>query len=387
MDFTFSKNEKLLQNAVREYMRDRVLPIAAQENPKVPLPKKDVLDILTSLISLGYIGSQIPMAQGGPGLTHTETGILFQELGKVWASLGAIVMANANATFLTAASKNGHLIEKWLDALLNADVIGCVALTEPGAGTDLSEMETTARLEKDTFIINGTKTWVSNGAIADVAIVAVKMRGSDENRPSFGYLLVEKKISPFHTIETPKMGLKGLSTAVLKFSDCPVPEGNRLEIQGRAPDQIKPKNLPDNYLIPMLAIGIGEAALDAAVTYARQRIQFGKELGRFQMIQKMIAEMATQMDAAKLLCYRALKLMDEGTIRPRESAMAMAFAKTTATDVASKAIQIHGAYGYSDEFPMERYYRDAASLTVMAGTPSLHQLKIAENILGINAMT
>ncbi len=385
MDFNFSKQEKLLQGSVREYFRNKIVPVADELDRKAPLTRRDALGFIENLVSFGYVGSLVPEAENGPGLSHVETGIIFLELGKAWAALGAIAASTSHALTMISKSKRVPGIKYAMDRLMSSKSLGCVAVTEPFAGTDLSAIKTTAIPEGDTYIINGTKTWVSNGSVADMVLVTVKMESAGNGNP-YGILLVEKEASFFDTTEIPKMGLKGLSTARLFFDDCRVPGENLLQFDENdspAAELILPHTSCEK---TALALGLTEAALEAAVSYARKRVQFGSPLARFQMIQKMIAEMAIGLDAGKLLYFRSMKMLDEGLKCPKELAMADSFASQTAVDATSKAIQIYGGYGYSDEYPVERFYRDAHCFSVMEGTKQIQQLKISQQITGIDAL-
>ncbi len=387
MNFNFSKEELLLKNSVREYIRDRIIPLADVRDREGPLSGKDVRECLTDLAPFGYIGPLVSVTHRGPGLSHVETGIIFQELARGWAALGAIALSTSNAISMLMNTKDSPLRSRLLPGLLSGKIIGAVAVTEPGAGTDTAAVAAAAHVEKDHYVINGEKTWVSNGAVADALLIAVNVDQPSGNGTSVQYILVEKDASPFCVEEIPKMGLKGLSTSRLVFDQCRVPKDNLIGFRPRELRYASYLGDAESCLIAAMAVGIMEAALDKSVSYAKQRMQFGKVLGQFQMIQQMISEMATGLDAAALLCFRALKRLDEGAPASREIAMAKAFATNTAIDVTSKAIQIHGAYGYSDEFPMERFYRDACCLSLVDGNPDMHYLQIAEAVTGICALT
>ncbi len=386
MEFNFTSEEKMLQNSVREYLKDKIISVASEEDQKGPLSTEHARRLLTSLIPFGYIGSLTPEKNGGPELSYTEAGIILMELGKAWASLGAISATTSNAISVILSSKNKDIIKRVLSPLLHAEKTGCIALTEPWAGTDLSGIRTTAVPDGEHYIINGTKTWISNGSIADLVLLITNISESAQGQNSLGLILVERDVSPYTADEIPKMGLKALSTAKLEFKDCHVPIENLISPRGEGLNLIKQVLNEEKCHISAVAIGIAEASLETSVTYAKQREQFGKPIGQFQMIQQMIAEMATGLDAAKLLCFRAFKMLDDGIRCPKEIAMAKAYISEMTVDVTSKAIQIHGAYGYSDEFPMERHYRDAHCLTVMEGSTQIQQLLVAREILGLSAL-
>ncbi|MFO7965059.1 MAG: acyl-CoA dehydrogenase family protein [Desulfobacterales bacterium] len=377
----------LVKNSVREYIRDKIAPLADDADRRGPLSGKAARDHLNRLAPFGYVGPLVPAEDGGPGLSHVEAGIIYQELAGVWPALGLLALCTSHAGSLLLRSDNAPLRRRFLPGLLCGDIIGAVAVTEPGAGIDTTAISTSAEPSGDYYIISGEKSWVSNGGIADILIVAVNVGKNSEDVSPRQFILVEKEASMVVIEEIPKMGLKGISTSRLVFDRCKVPKQNVL-------GPIFPASRPtpdfeDAHccLSAALAVGIAATSFELSVSYARQRVQFGKVLGQFQMIQRMIAQMATGVDAAFLLCFRALKRLDEGASATKETAMAKTFAARTAVEAASTAIQIHGAYGYSDEFPMERCYRDACCLNLVGGHADMQDLRIAEAVTGFAALT
>lgn len=377
----------MLGNSVREYIRDRIIPMADAKDREGPLSAEDVREWLTKLEPFGYIGPLVSETQQGPGLSHVETGIIFQELARGWAALAAIALSTSSLISMLMNAGNGSLSSRLLPGLLSGKIIGAVAVTEPGAGTDTTAIAATANLEGDHYVISADKTWVSNGAVADVVLLAVKVGPLQDDEQSLGYILVEKDQSPFQIQEIPKIGLKGLSTAQLVLGKCRVPRENLIEVRPRGSRPASHLGASEACLTAAMAVGITQAALERSISYVKTRVQFGKVLGQFQMIQQMISEMATSLEASILLCFRALQTLDEGVTASREVAMARSFSTKTAIDVTSKAIQIHGSYGYSDEYPMERFYRDACALSMMGGNPDLQHLQIAEAVTGLGALT
>jgi len=384
MNVYLTKEERLLQTSAREFLKDKIRPIAAEQERKGPLGEALAKSLLKEMAHLGFIGPFVPESEKGPQLNHTEAGLIYLELGKVWASLAIIALFTSCVIAMISSAKNDKLKDRYLFPLLKADIIGAAAVTEPSAGTDTAAVKATAFFDEDMYIVNGQKSWVSNGGIADIICLSVNYLNLPKDQNGKGFLLAERKASGVLVSESPKMGLKGLSTAAITFTDCPVPETNTLL------DNTKEKQRPvrclqksEACLLSAVALGVCEAAFEQAVSYARQRVQFGKALGRFQMIAKMIAEMATGLDAARLMCFRALKMLDENKPCSKEVEMALVSSMDLASVITSKAVQIHGAYGYSDELPLERYYRDARCLDLLNGTTYLHQLRIAEDITGI----
>jgi alkylation response protein AidB-like acyl-CoA dehydrogenase len=387
MDFNLTKEQLMLQRSVQEYMHKKIMPIADEYDKKGPMAKQDAHRFLKGLLPFGYVGSLVPEELGGPGLSYVDSGIITLELRKAYASLGGIAGITSNAAVAIARSDNDMLREKCLPLLLSAEAIGCMALTEPDAGSDPSGMQTTAVPDGDHYVINGTKTWISNGSIADYVIVACVDESRDgSNRDRIFRILVEKAESPFKASEIPKMGVKSFPTSELVFSDCRVPKENIVRASGKNFDNIQKGLIVARCNAAVACVGIAEAALEAAVKHARSRSQFGKVIGKFQMIQQLIAEMAIEIEAAKLLTFKAYKMLDDGAFPRKESSMAKAYATEIGWKAASKAMQIHGAYGLSTEYPLERYFRDARCYTFPDGTTQIQHLIIGRELLGMSAI-
>jgi alkylation response protein AidB-like acyl-CoA dehydrogenase len=395
MDFELTEEQKMLQASVREYMRDNIIPVADEYDKKGPMSKADAHQFLKGLIPFGYIGSQVPESQGGPGLGYMDYAVIIFELRKAYASLGGITGITSSATHAIAQSGNELIKEKCLPGLLTADKIGCTAITEPDAGSDPSSLQTTAVADGDDYIINGTKVWISNGSIADYVILACVDESLGHGRDSIIRILVEKEVSPFQANEIPKLGVKSFPTSELVFKDCRVPKENLLQGRGVSVYQRTSGGSFDALQGGLIAArcnaavgscGIAEAALEAAIAYAKKRKQFGKVIGQFQMIQQLIAEMIIEVDAGKLLAFRAYQFLEEGKPCRAESSIAKAFCTEMAIRVTSKAMQVHGAYGLSTEYPLERYFRDARVYTFPDGTTQIQQLIIAREALGISAI-
>ena len=385
MDFDLSKDQKMLQNSVREYLKDKIAPMADDLDKKGPMSKQDAQRFLKDLEPFGYVGTLVPEKYGGPEMSYIDWAIIFEELRGTYASLGGIVGITSSTAGGLAQSNNEKIKEKTLPGLLSGDKIGCMAITEPDVGSDASAITTEAVLNGDHYVVNGTKTWISNGTIADYVILIAT------TDPSLGprgicQLLVERDVSPFESNEIHKLGVKSFPTAELVFKNCLVPKENLLAAPG---DGLKGalRNLTFARCNAAIAsVGISQAALNSAIKYARGRKQFGKPIGKFQMIQQMIAEMAAEIDASRLLTYRALHMFDKGKIPIKEASMAKAYATEAGVRITSKAIQVHGAYGLSDEYPVERYFRDARCYTVPDGTTQMQQLIIGRELLGMSAI-
>lgn len=385
MDFDLSKAQQMLQKSVREYLREKIGPIADAFDRKGPMAEGDAKQFLKDLEPFGYVGTMVPENLGGPGLGYLDWALIFEELRGTYASLGGIVGITSSAAAGICRSGNKTVIDKTAAGLLAGEKIACMAITEPDVGSDAASVRTEAVSQGDHFLVNGTKMWISNGTIADYVILVATVD------PSLGpggicQLLVERDVSPFEANEIPKMGLKSFPTAELVFNNCRVPKENLLKSPGEGLKSALADLTFARCNAAVASVGIAQAALNAAITYAKGRTQFGKPIGRFQLIQQMVADMAAEVDASRLLTYRALSLFDKGRIPIREASIAKAYATEAGVRVASKALQIHGAYGLSEEFPVERYFRDARCYTIPDGTTQMQQLIIGRELLGMSAI-
>jgi alkylation response protein AidB-like acyl-CoA dehydrogenase len=266
----------------------------------------------------------------------------------------------------------------------SGDYIGCIAITEPNAGSDVAGVELTATLDGDNYILNGTKTWISNGSIADAAFVLVTT-DKTQGPLAMSFLLVERDVSPFSTRELHKLGLRSFPTSELSFDDCRVPKVNALD-PGTGYQRTMSFFDVSRAMVGIFSTGIAQAAIDASIKYAQDRTQFGRPIGSFQMIQEMLVDMIMETEAGRLLSYRALDMLDKDEKCRWQSCLAKAYATEAAVRTTSKAIQIHGAMGLSDEYPVERYFRDARTLTIPDGTTQMQKLIVGKNALGISAL-
>jgi butyryl-CoA dehydrogenase len=378
MNFELSEEHLLIQAMVKDFAAAEVAPIAAEIDRNHRFPE----ELLPKMAKLGLMG--VPFAEefGGAGSDYLSLTIVIEELARVCASTSVIVAAHTGlgtwpiSEFGTPAQK-----DKYLHGLASGEKLGAFALTEPGAGTDASAGTTTAVLDGDEYVLNGSKIFITNGGYADSYIVTAM---TDPTRGTRGIsaFIVEKGAPGFSVGEREhKMGIKASSTTPLYFSDCRIPKDALLGKEGRG-FKIAMETFEGGRVgVAAQALGIAQGALDASVAYAKERVQFGKPIATLQAIQWMIADMATEIDAARLLVYRAAWLKDNGLPCGQEGAMAKLFAAETATRVAGKAIQIHGGYGFTESYPVERAYRDAKITEIYEGTTEVQRMTIAGNCL------
>lgn len=385
MDFDLTEEQRLLKESARRFMEREIIPIADEgDRKKVLLHKETTHGFIKKLIPQGYVGATLPEAVGGGGLANLTAGLLTEEVFRAWASLGGMVGIASGVAEAVYYSGTEEQRKRFLNPLMQGELIGCGAITEPNVGSNPAAMETTATLHGDYYILNGTKTWISNGSVADLVIVTAQ---GDRSQGGKGLLrlLVEKSVSPFTTRELPKLGLRSFPTSEIVFAECRVPRENLFGAPGSGLKETLQMFERARCWMAIGAVGMAQAAIDAAIKYSLERSQFGRPIGSFQLIQEMIADMVTETEAARFLALRGFHLIDKGVRCDRETSMAKVFATEVAVAVTSRAIQIHGAYGLSEEYSLERYFRDARSFTIPDGTTQIQKLIVGRAILGLSA--
>ncbi len=386
MIFELTDEQKMLRESVWRFLQKEVVPLASQLDREGPLGKERVKAFLKSLIPFGYLGSTIPEEAGGAGLTYLTYGMLIEELRRAYASLGGVVGITASSARTIYEAGNRPQQEGYLRPLLDGEIVGCSGITEPDAGSDAGSIRTRAVKCEGGYRLNGTKMWISNGTLADIIITYASTDPKKGTR-GISRFIVDRRESPFLSRDIRKMGVRSFPTSEIVFEDCFVPSSALLGEEGRAFKGALRNIQIARCLGAVSAVGIAQASIDASVHYVKEREQFGRPIGSFQLIQAMIAEMVTETEAARLLAYRGLDCIDRGGKFIQEASMAKYFATETAVKVTSKAVQVHGAYGLSEEFPVERFFRDARMYTVPDGTTEIQKLIIGREILGISAIT
>jgi alkylation response protein AidB-like acyl-CoA dehydrogenase len=384
MEFEWDDTERMLIDAVRRAADRAIEPVLAAHPADRPLPKSAMLDLYKVLADLGVLGARIPECEGGSGLTYMRLGMFFETLPPTvtMSMLGHEATVKRIHMLGTAEQK-----ARFLPDLIAGRRIAGMAASEPNVGSDPRGIETTARLDGDHYVLNGTKLWISNGSILDVAIIVATLGRDREGRNLITSFLVNRDESPFESREVPMTGLQQGHLAELHLRDCRVPKANILGEPGHAHAALTFTWLGNRANVGLVAVHLAHQALEASVAYAKIRRQFGKPIGAFQLVQQMLSEMATLTNASRLLCYRALALLDRGLWCHLESSMAKAYATEGALRVTQLAIQLHGSYGLTKEFPLERWARDARMLTMPDGTTQIHQLIIGRELLGVRAFS
>ncbi|HXN06245.1 MAG TPA: acyl-CoA dehydrogenase [Nitrospiria bacterium] len=378
MNFQFSEEQLMTAEMVRQFVKKEVKPHASRLDREGVFPR----ELVGQLGSLGLMGAVIPPEYGGSGMDLVSYVLAMEEISSVWASLSVIMTVN-NSLVCDPIYRFGSEDQKrkYLTPLALGQKLGCYALTEPGAGSDAGSLKTTATLKNDRFLLNGTKLFITNGREADIAIVYA-LTAPEKGKKGISAFIVEKGFSGFSVAKVEdKLGLRSSDTAELLFQDCEVPCENLLG----TPDEgfkIALATLDGGRIgIASQALGIARGCLEEATVYAKTRKQFNHSLGSFQAIQWMLADLRTELDAARLMVLRAAWLKNQGKPVTREAAMAKMLASETANRAAYKAVQIFGGYGYTKETEVERFFRDARITTLYEGTSEIQRLVISRELL------
>ncbi len=385
MDFQLTEQQKMLKTNVRVFLEREIVPAAQERDSGGPLTREETIDFIKMLMPFGYYNGWLSAEYGGSGLDHKTVGVLNEELSRAWASLaGTLLMAGGSGAILAV----GELRRKELAERVRAgEAIGAGAISEPNVGSNSTSIETTATLDGDDWVINGTKAWISNGPICDHVLVAVQTDKA-AGRAGLRWILVENEISPYDVTRSNRLlGLHAWPNGELSFQDCRVPRGNTGlggAARPAATRQFWTFEVPRS-MLAIMATGIAQAAIDASISYARERQQFGRPIASFQMVQEMIVDMIIETEAARLLAYQSLDLLDRGEDCTWQASAAKAYATEMATRVTSKAIEVHGAVGLTEELPVERYFRDARALTIPDGTTEIQKLIVGRARIGVSA--
>jgi butyryl-CoA dehydrogenase len=378
MDFNITKEQKLLQQLYKDFTENEVKPIAGEVDEEERFPAETV----EKLQKYGMMGIPIPKEYGGEGGDNLSYAMLVEELSKACATTGVIVSAHTSLCCAPIYEfGTDYQKEKYLVPLAKGELLGAFGLTEPNAGTDAAGQQTNAVLDGDDYILNGSKIFITNSGYADVYIIFAMTDKSVGTRGISAFIL-EKEFEGF-TIgkKELKMGIRGSSTCELIFENVRVPKENLLGKVGRG-FGIAMKTLDGGRIgVAAQALGIAQGAIDETVQYVKERKQFGRSIAKFQNTQFQLADMQTRTDAARLLVYRAACHKDNKLPYGKEAAMAKLFAAETAMWVTTKAVQLHGGYGYTREYPVERMMRDAKITEIYEGTSEVQKMVIAANML------
>jgi butyryl-CoA dehydrogenase len=378
MDMLLEEKHRAVRQSVRRFCDRELRPVAMQIDQEARFP----WEVVEKMGALGYFGIQVPKSLGGAGLDAVSYAIIVEEISRVSAAIGlCVTVHNSVAVYPIMAFGNREQIDRWVPPLARGEKIGAFCLTEPNAGSDAGGIEATALADGDIYRVNANKVFVTNGGIADVCLIFCRTDPA-AGRRGISVVVAERGTAGFVVGDLEDLcGMRANPVSSIRLYDCRVPKTNLLAREGMGL-KIGLAALDTGRMgIGAQAVGIAQAALEAGVRYARQRHQFGVPIERHQAIQSMIADMATQVDAARMMVYRAAALKDRNLSFSRESAMAKLFASEAATRVTDMAVQIHGGYGYSKSYPVERYYRDARVTRIYEGTSEIHRMVIAKSVM------
>lgn len=381
MDFEPSEEQRMALDGWRRQVARAVVPIAQQYHDRA-FTKEAAHEVLQVMADFGVGCGWVPEDGGGVGYDFLTSGLLFEELSRAAPDVAGLAWVHEGASLKVYANGSPEVKERYLPLMVSGKAIGCSAISEPNVGSSVREMRTRAVRDGKYFRISGEKTWTSNATVADIVLVVART-GEDE----FSMFLVDRKEHGFQTSEISKLGLNGWPLAQVVFDDVVVPEANLLGKLGSGMSETMKGFDRSRCFVSTLALGIAHTALHESIEYSKQRSQFGKLIGGHQLVQGLLAEMATDLAASQLLVYRALSMLAKGQRCALEASIAKSFATEAAQRITSKAIQIHGACGITREFPLERHFRNARMLTIPDGTTQINQLIIGRILTGMDAFS
>jgi isovaleryl-CoA dehydrogenase len=379
MEFSLTEEDRDLQQAIRKFARKEIAPVADRMDREDYFPR----ELFRRLGEQGFLAPTVPTEFGGLGLSYVAQALILEEIARVSPALALSVGAHSNL-FADNLSRNGTDAQRaaFLPSSADGSAIGALALTEPNSGSDAVSLRTRADRNDGRFVLSGSKQFITNGPVADALIVYAK---TDPERGPRGIsaFLVRRETPGFSVAKSlDKMGMRGSPTGELAFDRCSLPPEQLLGVENEGVRVMMGGLNVERAVLTAIPVGIMAECLDRSVEYARQREQFGKKIGQFELIQEKLANMSTQLEAARLLLYAALATVKEDPKRMAPAAAALTFASEASTRVALDAIQIHGGYGYMRDLPLERLARDAKLLEIGAGTSEIRRLLVARELLG-----
>jgi len=382
MDFSLTTEQKMIKDSVRKFAAEQIIPHSRQWDHDGKFPR----DLLYKMGELGYLGVPVAEEYGGTGLDYIAEAIVFEEVGYADSSVRTTLSVQMSLVELTIM-KWGSEAQKqeYLPKLCSGEWLGCYGLTEPNAGSDAANIATTAKQEGDEWVLNGQKVWISNGTWADLAIIFAQTEPGSKTKGMVAFL-VETKSPGFTSRKmSGKLGLKASDTGELFFDNLRVPDSARLGEVGEGFKVAMSALDNGRYGVASGCVGTAQRALDVSISYAKDRVAFDKPIAGFQLVQDMLAQMAVDVEAARLLVYQAGNVKNRGEVSTIPVSMAKYFATEAAKRNADMAIQIHGGYGFSDEYEPERLWRDCRVASLYEGTSQIQKLIIGRHLTGISA--
>jgi alkylation response protein AidB-like acyl-CoA dehydrogenase len=380
MDFSFNDEQRMFRQTMRDFVDKQIIPVARDWEQSGRYPT----EIVATMRELGLFGLAVPEEYGGLGADAVSFVLTFEELSRGWMGIAGILGSHSVSCFMIARHGTEEQKQTYLPRLATGELRTGIALTEPGAGTDLQGIRTTARLDGDHYVVNGAKTWITNARYANPLPVLVKTDPAAEPRHRGMSVLLVDTTSEGFVVEKdiPKLGYKGTESCELRLDNVRVPKEDLLGgVEGRGMQQALSSLESGRINIAARSVGVAQRAYDEALRYAREREAFNRPIGDFQAIQLKLAEIAIQLQAARLMTYWAASQLDAGVRMDAESGMAKVFSSETALQCALDSMRIHGGYGYSAEFEVERLYRDAPLMAIGEGTNDVLRTVIAKALL------
>ena len=378
IDFTLTSEQELIQKTAREFAKEHLAPGVIERDDKAEFPTEQI----KVMGELGFMGMMVPEEWSGAGFDTLTYVIAMEEIAAVELATSTIMSVNNSLVcqlFVDYGTEDQK--EKYLKPLAIGEKLGAYSLSEPESGSDASNMRTFAKKEGDHYVINGTKNWVTNGINGDIVILFCMTEKSVGYKGISAFVVEKGTLGLSVGKKENKLGIRASDTCELYFENCRIPGENMIGEEGQG-FKVAMKALGGGRIgIAAQALGLARAALDASISYAKERKQFGKTIGEFGAIQNKLADMATEIDAARMLVWRAAKLKDDGKNYYRESSMAKLYASSTAMKAATECVQIHGGYGYMQEYGVERLMRDAKITQIYEGTSEIQQLVIGRDLL------
>src|SRR5713226_8006895 len=383
MDFDLTPEQQAIRKLAHDFADREIAPGARERDRNETFPG----DVLKKMAPVGFLGGPVPEQYGGMGVDYVSHALITEEIGRTDSSVRTTLSVQISLVELTIL-KWGTEEQKrtWLPRLCKGEVIACFGLTEPAVGSDATKLQTAAKRDGNDWILNGRKTWISNGSVSKLALVFATVDLSKGHKGITAFLIDREK-SPYGSQALHgKLGLRSSDSSELILDDVRVPDANRLGEIGEGFKVAMSALDSGRYSVAAGAVGVAQACIDASVQYATTRKTFGKPIAGHQLVQELIADMVVETEAARLLVWRAGDLKDKGRPNTRETSIAKLYASEAAQRAADNAIQIHGGYGFSDEFPVERYWRDARVNRLYEGTTQIQKLIIGRFATGIDAI-
>ncbi|MDZ4246811.1 MAG: acyl-CoA dehydrogenase family protein [Dehalococcoidia bacterium] len=376
MDFEFSEEQKMFRDAFRDFVEKEISPLVEEYEKKEKFPKQ----ILKKMAALGYLGVDYPEEYGGAGLGKVGGCISIEEIARVAVGISAgIIIGTENSIMSIYNHGSDYLKQKYMVPSLKGEKLGAFGLTEPDAGSDAANIQTTAVLKGDHYVLNGTKMFITNAPVAEFVLVAAS---TDKSKGPRGIsLFVLDTDTPGYTCRSlEKVCFRSSETGELSFEDCKVPKENLVGEEGKGFRYIVEALAGGRVIHAARSVDLAVGAFEASLKYSQERVQFGQPIYKNQAIAFKLARMATNIEAARLMAYKAAWLMDQGNDAVKEASMAKLFASEVAVEVANEAMQIHGGYAFTMDSPVQRFFRDSRLFTVTEGTSEIQQLVISREL-------